>query len=152
MTLVEVVGGLGLLATLLVAILLAKARYTRQAADADRRLQAVAAADALLTAWRQDPRSLPRAGSGMVAGEGRFSWRTRTIANAAISEVGATVVRLEILDDRPEAAANPAVTSVEFVVEPEEADAPTQGNDPKKPNEVHAGNRTKSHAKSLHHP
>ena len=62
MTLVEVVGGLALLATLLVAALLAQGRYMRQAASADRRLQAVTAADALLTSWRLDPRSLPHSG------------------------------------------------------------------------------------------
>ena len=67
MTLIEVVGGLALLGTLLVAVLLAKAKYTRQAATADRKLQAVAAADELLTAWRQDPNALPRDGSGPVA-------------------------------------------------------------------------------------
>jgi hypothetical protein len=119
MTLVEVVGGLGLLATLLVALLLAKARFTRQAAAADRRLQAVAAADALLSGWHQDPRSLPRSGGGAVSGDGQFSWRTQRVANAPINDMGAAVVRLEILDDRSEAAANPVVTSVEFVVEPE---------------------------------
>ena len=41
MTLIEVVGGMGLLATLLVAVLLAKGRYTHQAAIADRRVLAV---------------------------------------------------------------------------------------------------------------
>src|SRR5580765_2955956 len=104
MTLVEVVGALGLLATLLVALLLARARYTHQAALAQRRLQAVAAADALLATWHQDPRSLPRAGSGAVAGERQFTWRTQRVVSAAVNEMGAAVVRLEILDDRAEAA------------------------------------------------
>jgi type II secretory pathway pseudopilin PulG len=79
MTLIEVVGGLALLGTLLVAVLLAKAKFTRQAATADRKLQAVAAADELLTVWRQDPNALPRDGSGSVAGDRQLSWRTRTV-------------------------------------------------------------------------
>src|SRR5687767_11024896 len=79
MTLVEVVGALALLGVLLVGTLLAKARSTRQAALADRRLEAVAAADALLTAWRRDPQSLARSGGGRVSGEADLSWRTRTV-------------------------------------------------------------------------
>jgi len=119
MTLVEVVGALGLLATLLVALLLARVRYTHQAALAERRLQAVAAAEALLATWHQDPRSLPRAGSGAVPGERQFSWRTQSVPSPAVNELGAATVRLEILDDRPEAPANPVITSVEFVVDQE---------------------------------
>src|SRR4051794_34521543 len=76
MTLIEVVGGLALLGTLLVAVLLAKAKFTRQAATADRKLQAVAAADELLTVWRQDSNALPRDGVGPVPGDRQFSWRT----------------------------------------------------------------------------
>jgi hypothetical protein len=169
MTLVEVVGGLGLLATLLVALLLAKARYTRQAAAADRRLQAVAAADALLAGWHQDPRSLVRAGGGAVAGGGEFSWRTQRVDNAAVSEMGAAVVRLEILDERPEAvAADRVITSVEFVVDQEVPGAAAAATDGKKNTNtkpaVGAGKRPKAaaaagdaatkrkNAKSLHNP
>ena len=117
MTLVEVVGGLALLATLLVAMLLAKGRYIRQSALADRRLAAVAAADALLTAWHQDASSLARTGAGPISGDDGLSWRTRIVANPAVKELDAQVVRLEILDDRPTAAANPVLTSVEFLVD-----------------------------------
>jgi hypothetical protein len=145
MTLVEVVGGLGLLATLLVALLMAKARFTRQAAAADRRLQAVAAADALLSGWHQNPRMLPRSGGGVVSGDAQFSWRTQRVANAPVNDMGAAVVRLEILDDRSEAAANPVVTSVEFVVEPEPvgtAGAAKEGAGSPKP--ATPGKRTKA--------
>jgi hypothetical protein len=163
MTLVEVVGGLGLLATLLVGLLLAKARYTRQAAAADRRLQAVVAADALLAGWHHAPRSLVRAGSGAVPGGGEFSWRTQGIVNAPVGELGAAVVRLEILDDRPEAAANPVVTSVEFVVDQEVllgAEGMENPRSAKPPAAAAAGKQTKAagnaakkkNAKSLHNP
>jgi hypothetical protein len=163
MTLVEVVGALGLLATLLVALLLARARYTHQAALAQRRLQAVAGADALLAAWHQDPRSLPRAGSGMLAGEWQFSWRTQRVASAAVNDMGAAVVRLEILDDRAEAAANPVITSVEFVVDQEtaagaaaaEADkstAPKPQSAAKTRKTTPDAAKKKTNAKSLHNP
>jgi hypothetical protein len=118
MTLVEVIGGLGLLATLLVATLLARSRYVHQATVADRRLQAVAAADALLTTWHQDTRSLPRAGSGLVPGDEELAWHTQTLPNADATDLGAVVVQLQILDTRPQAAASPVLTSVEFLVDP----------------------------------
>src|SRR5688500_5727143 len=98
MTLVGVVGALALLGVLLVGTPLAKARSTRQAALADRRVEAVAAVDALLTAWRRDPQSLARSGGGRISGDAGLSWRTRTVPDAAVQELGAAVVRLEILD------------------------------------------------------
>lgn len=109
MTLVEVIGGLALLATLLVALLLARGRYTHQAALADRRLVAVAAADQLLTSWHQDPSTLVRGGVGTIDGLG---WRTQLVNNPGVNALDAQVVRLEILDNRQK-----ILTSVEFVTE-----------------------------------
>jgi type II secretory pathway pseudopilin PulG len=163
MTLVEVVGGLALLATLLVALLLAKARYTRQAAGADRRLRAVAAAEVLLTGWRQDARSLPRSGSGGVAGDEGFVWRTQTVANPDVNEMGAAVVRLDIIDDRVVAVENAqdVVTSVEFVVEKDEPRPPAAAiGSPaktKSPSNAKSSKTTRQplktkNAKSLHNP
>jgi hypothetical protein len=121
MTLVEVIGGLALLATLLVATLLARSRYLHQATVADRRLRAVAAADALLTTWHRDTRSLPREGSGLVPGDQYLAWRTQLLPNADATDLGALVVQLQILDTRPQAASSPLRTSVEFLVEPKPA-------------------------------
>jgi hypothetical protein len=118
MTLVEVIGGLALLATLLVATLLARTRYIHQAAVADRRLQAVRAADTLLAAWHQDTRSLPRAGAGIVPGDEQLTWRTQTLPSPEATDLGAVIVQLQILDTRPESAASPPLTSVEFLVDP----------------------------------
>jgi hypothetical protein len=163
MTLVEVVGALALLATVLVALLLGKARYTHQAALAQRRVQAVAAADALLATWHQDPRALPRAGSGAVAGEQQFSWRTLSVSNVQVNEMGAAVVRLEILDDRPEMAGNSIVTAVEFVVDQDKAASPgaaaTEKPSGVRPQAAAKTKRStadpvkkKPNAKSLHNP
>src|SRR5688500_5138483 len=100
-TLVEVVAGLALMATLLVALLLVHGRSTRQAAAAERRLQAVAAADALLAEWWPSPATFPRSSSGWVDRGGTdFSWRTRLVANGEAERLGAAVVRLEVLDER----------------------------------------------------
>jgi hypothetical protein len=118
MTLVEVMGGLALLATLLVATLLARTRYIHQAAVADRRLHAVRAADMLLTGWHQDTRLLPRAGAGIVPGDEQLAWRTQTLASAEATDLGAVVVQLEIVDNRPGAVAGAPLASVEFLVDP----------------------------------
>src|SRR4051812_18789944 len=101
MTLVEVVAALALLGTLLAAVLVVRVRYARQSAAAGRRLQAVAAADALLAGWHADPRSLPRFGSGRVDGDAQLGWRTAVVPNRDVNDLGVDVVRLEILDDRP---------------------------------------------------
>ena len=101
MTLVEVVASLALLASLLVGLLLAKARYTRQSALADRRLEAVRAADRLLSEWWADPARFPRRGAGRVDVVSNLAWQTSLVANPTLGELGAQVVRLQIIDDRP---------------------------------------------------
>jgi type II secretory pathway pseudopilin PulG len=98
LTLVEVVAGLALLSTLLVAVLTTKARATRQWASAHRRVEAVSAADRLLAAWWQDVDSFPRRASGRVPGDAAFVWRTAPIANPDLKALSASVIRLEILD------------------------------------------------------
>jgi len=92
-----------------VALLLAKGRYTHQAALADRRLAAVAAADELLTLWHQDPSTLVRGGAGIIEG---LNWRTQLVNNPAVNALDAQVVRLEILDRRQQ-----IITSVEFLAD-----------------------------------
>lgn len=101
MTLIEVVASLALLASLLVGLLLAKARYTRQSALADRRIEAVRAVDRLLAAWWAEPARFPRRGTGPIDGAADLSWRTSLVANPTLNELGAQVVRLEVIDDRP---------------------------------------------------
>lgn len=152
MTLVEVVGGLALLATLLVGILLARGRFAHQMRSADRRLAAVAAADRILTAWHQDPRAFPRSGAGSVAGDAQMSWRTQVVPNAPLNDLGAQVVRLDIFDERPQGAAgSDLLTSVETVVAPDPdraAPATRESTGPKRPTH-HAESKRETR---LHHP
>ena len=151
MTLVEVVAGLALLASLLSAIVMAKARYARQAATADRRVQAVAAADALLSGWHQNPRSLPRdgLGAGALAGDMRLAWRLRPVSNGGVEELGGRVVRLEIVDER--VAPAPVLVAVEMVVaeQPAEGAKPTTTKAPAKPG---AKEKARTNAKGVHNP
>ena len=151
MTLLEVVAGLALLASLLAALVVAKARYARQAAAADRRLDAVAGADALLAVWHQDPRSLPREGSGAVPGDARLSWRTRPVANGDVEDLGGRVVRLEIFDER--AGGRPVLVGVEFVAgDPATAAAISATKPSRGAQSKGTAGKPRTDAKSVHHP
>ncbi|MDB5296725.1 MAG: hypothetical protein JWO31_2708, partial [Phycisphaerales bacterium] len=83
MTLIEVIAGLGLMASVLALVFAARQQVARQQVRADRRLAAVAAADALLADWTRDPRTFPRSGSGVVPGRPELAWRTRITPNPA---------------------------------------------------------------------
>jgi len=150
MTLLEVVAGLALLASLLGAVVTAKARYARQAAAADRKLRAVAAADELLAGWHQNPRSLPPgfSGAGTVPGEARLAWRLRPVPNGGIEQLGGRVVRLEILDER--LASSPVVSAVEAVVAEPAAVTKPPTTKPAERRGTKAKLRTD--AKGVHHP
>ncbi len=114
MTLVEVLAGLALLATLLVGVFITKGRAARQWSVAGERLRAVEAADALLSAWWHGPGELPRFAEGAVPGEAGLWWRTRAVRSQGVEALGAQVVRLEIVARR-ESQARPLV-SVDVVV------------------------------------
>src|SRR5215212_9647609 len=141
MTLLEVVAGLALLASLLAALVMAKARYVRQA---------VAAADEFLASWHRNPRSLPRdfSGSGDVSGDRRLAWRLRPVANAGIEELGGRVVRLEVLDER--LSPPPVLVAVETVVA-EPAKGPTTTTT-KPAGARGAKGKSRTDAKGVHYP
>ena len=107
MTLVEALAGIGLLGTLLVAILVAESRANRQAWAADRQMEACRAADELLHGWWAERKPPPAAGRGDVPGRDGWQWRTHTRPNPAAEQIGAQVVVLEVLR---RGEAEPAVT------------------------------------------
>ena len=88
----EVMAGLALLATVLVALLQIEARSRRQTAHAERHAQAVKVADALLTEWWQLPQGLPRAGGGVVQSDPSLTWRTTTIDDATVNELSGQMI------------------------------------------------------------
>jgi hypothetical protein len=91
---------LAILATLLAGLLVAKARATRQEESAQRRLRAIAAADALMDQWWQTGELPTIQASGMVPGDPELAWRTRVAQGAAGSF---NIVRLEVIgrNDEP---------------------------------------------------
>ena len=129
-----------MLSTLLVAVLTIKARVTRQSAHAQRRLEAVAAADRLLATWWLDVRTFPRSGAGLVPGDASLAWRTALVPNATLNAMSACVVRLEVTDARGDRAIArvSVLASVEVVLD----DAPEPTDRSARPELAHASGGT----------
>lgn len=102
-TLIEILAGLAVLGVLISSIMIARGRALRQWADADAKLQATRAVDALLTTWLADPNSpdrIPVPATGQLADLPDCTWRTTYFTDPAARQLGAGVVRLEVFKDR----------------------------------------------------
>ena len=99
LTLIEVVAGLALMATILVALLLLKTQFTHQLAASNERLRAVAAADSLLQDWWAAPATFPINKSGTIEIDRSLKWETHLVPNEAVSQLRARVVKLDILSE-----------------------------------------------------
>ena len=100
LTLIEVVAGLALMATVLVGILEAGGRHVRQIKRAQRQLSAAAEADRLLTGMAGNFEQLPDNNTGTECGDG-LMWRTRLMENREAREtMNIAIVRLEIFDPK----------------------------------------------------
>ena len=120
LTLIEVVAGLALMSSILVAVLFLKSRYARQQALADHHLQSLAAADALLSAWWQTPAKFPRQGSGSIGSQPTLGWRTKPLPNSELTRLGCQIIRLEITDQSSSALGASDVVAVDVLL-------PTEG-------------------------
>lgn len=99
MTLIEVVAGLVILGTILAALSIARGRFTRHWAEADRKLAATKALDTLVTEWTQGPMAtVPINRQGRLPGSRTGIWKTRALRNLDADKLNATVVRVEIFD------------------------------------------------------
>ena len=113
LTLVEVVAGLALLATLLVSILMAFSAHAGQIRAAQDRLQAIEIADALLTRWTASD-GIPAVGrEDAVPGSEALWWRIVVSPSVAPSATGLHTVRLEVFE-RPANAPQRIVTSTDL--------------------------------------
>ena len=73
-TLIEVMAGLVVLGVLVASIVIARGRAARQWADAERRIVAARALDAMITHWF-DADSIPLSGGGNLEGAPGCVWR-----------------------------------------------------------------------------
>lgn len=115
LTLIEIVAGIALLATLLVSTLAAFRAHAAQVRTAKDRLAAIQIADELLAAW-MNAGTLPSIGESEHLPDTKgWKWRiARPEPTRELRRLGALAVRFEILDS---AEPNPTVlTAVELLV------------------------------------
>jgi len=96
LTLIEVVAAIAILGGILVGIVLAHSRHTRQLTLAERQQAAVRAADELITRWRGSERGVPVGREGVVPFDEALRWRTRLVESEPIARVGGRVVRVSL--------------------------------------------------------
>ena len=96
-TLLEVVVGLTLMATVLVGSMLSFAAHHRQRRVALAKIEAVAIADELLNQLTTGRDGIPIAARGAVPGKPNWYWQTSFVGTAQPASVPLSVVRLDIV-------------------------------------------------------
>lgn len=113
-TLIEVVVGLTLMASVLVGSLLALSAHRKQRRTADAKLVAVRFADDLMNRFFSLSEGIPLAARGVVPGQPGWMWRTSLVGSAAPAGIPLQVVRVEVLDQSTSAGERTLV-SIEVV-------------------------------------
>lgn len=104
MTLIEVLAALAILAVLLAGVLSARSDAERQLVRAERRLQAVQAADVLLSAWLAPSASseggvgVPCGESGTLGDDSQLGWQTKVQEISEAKPLSCQVVRFSVTD------------------------------------------------------
>lgn len=136
LTLIEVIAAIAILGTVLVGIVMAKSRHTRQMALTQRYTDIVHATDDMVSRWWLNERSVPAPASGHVGEDTSITWQTRLVASPKLRRLDAEVVRLEVFDTIPapgqSLAADEPVVVLEFVV-PFDSDRHADANAPANP-------------------
>lgn len=96
-TLVEVVVGLALMASVLVGSLISFSAHQRQLRTAESKLAAVSLADEILSQLSGRREGVPRAGRGGIADRPGWFWQTRVVGVAAPAGIPLQVIRLEVI-------------------------------------------------------
>ncbi len=125
-TLIEVVTGLALMGTLLVAILLAHGRHGRQIRSAQHRLAAIDAADRMLADWVRTPYTTFKRRRGTVPGNEGFTWQIGFRESPDTRSMGLRIMRLEIHDNNAQAKGSPLATVDLLVPSPTQSWVPAQ--------------------------
>ncbi len=112
-TLLEVVVGLLLLATVLVASIMALGRHRRLVRLASDRDWAVLQADRLLRVWLESSGGVPISASARLVDRPDWIWRTSIVSNRVVFGQPLSIVRLEILQPANESHTQTALVAVE---------------------------------------
>lgn len=97
LTLIETVAGLALLGGVVVTLLYAQVRFTRNAEALATRRQAVEIAEELLASWWIHPETFPIDQKGIAPGRPAFQWRTTARPEAALEPLRSLPVRVQVL-------------------------------------------------------
>ena len=98
-TLVEVVAGLAVLGVLIASAATARARFSRQWAEAQRKLSAADAVDRMVAGWFDGGRDLiPVNARGNLEGLESMTWRTSIRRDEAAESLESAIVRLDVYD------------------------------------------------------
>ena len=114
-TLIEVVVGLVLLATLLVGVLQAYGAHHRQLAHARDQLVAAQLADDMLAAWVDAPRGVPRQAAGLIPQHPSWAWRTQVRGRREVAELPVEIIRFEIVSSGATPEDSRLLSAVEIV-------------------------------------
>ena len=114
-TLLEVIVGLTLMATLLVSSLLAFAAHQRQRQFADNKLAAVAIADDMLNWMSGTPEGIPASGRGLVPGKPSWFWQTSVVGATAAANVPLQVIRFTIIEQPTPRSPFRALVTIDLV-------------------------------------
>lgn len=118
-TLVEVVVGLTLLATVIVSSLLAYSKHQKQVRLARSKIAAVQIADDLLNRMSASRTGIPPAASGTIPEHPTWSWRTSVTAETLRDPIPMQIIELQIIERENAATLNLlASTSVVKAVDP----------------------------------
>lgn len=97
LTLPEVLAGLTLLATLLVATILSYGAHIRQVRTAQQRLQAIELLDSMLVRWHEAG-EVPRGDEGVVEKVSGWRWRSFELPSEDLKRYRSNRIRVEIFD------------------------------------------------------
>ena len=97
-TLIEVVVGLTLMASVLVGSLLSFSAHHQQRRIADAKLVAVAIADQLLNEMSATREGIPSVGRAWIAARPNLFCRTNVIGTAAPAQIPMQVIRLQVVE------------------------------------------------------
>ena len=109
-TLLEVVIGLTLMATVLVSSLLSFTAHRKQRRFADSKLAAVAYADDLLNLMSASPDGIPHVSRGPVQGKPDWFWQTNVAGMIAPAQTPLRVIRFEIIETTAQGSLRPLVS------------------------------------------
>ncbi len=112
-TLMEVVVGLVLMASVLVASLLAFSAHRKQLRNADAKIAAISIADELLYRLSESRDGIPLSATGPIANQPNWFWRTRPTGNIVATGVPVRVIRFEIVESNGQTIR--VLTSVDVV-------------------------------------